>query len=520
MKLPEKLITRILIAAASMAVYGLFFLFAYPYLGMGAAILNILPSSVFGWFLGVRGSLAYGLLAFPVNMLLFLAVGDPEATKFATHLFGTGIFTLESLGIAWIMGLNQRVYKQTRELQKEIERRVQAENHLIEAQRIAHFGNWSFDLSTGAVNSASAELYRICGVNPKRFSGKLSDILDIVNPDDRDRAESRIHKFLKNRQPYSADYRIIRPNGEERIVRIQVEAVFDSYGTPVEGVGTALDITALRQAEAARLEMERNLLQTRKLDSLGVIAGGIAHNFNNLLTGIIGYLELGKMNLPKQSPVGDDIEQAMQGCYRAANLTRQMLAYTGKGIFALKQIDLNSVVCDSADLIRTTTGENTTIHTSTTPNLPFVLGDESQVRHVVMDLLINAFESLGGNAGVITLGTGTQVCDNAYLYRSKLAEKPEAGLFVYVDVSDTGCGMDEETQELLFDPFFTTKFMGRGMGMAAVIGIIRAHKGAILLDSKLGEGTTFRLLFPVRNIRSMDQANPGRIEVPEALPCV
>jgi PAS domain S-box-containing protein len=257
------------------------------------------------------------------------------------------------------------------------------------------------------------------------------------------------------------------------------------------------DITERKRAEAERLELERRLLHTQKLESLGVLAGGIAHDFNNLLTAILGNLDLALSSLSPDSRVRPGLEQALQASYRAADLTRQMLAYSGKGRFVVRNIDLSALVEENAQLFGASIAKMARLKLDLARNLPAIVADPGQMQQVIMNLLTNASEALGEQGGVIALTTDVQACDEAYLSQSRLEEKPSAGRFVYVEVSDTGCGMDEETQQRLFDPFFTTKFIGRGLGMAAVLGIVRGHTGAILMDSEVGQGTTIRVLFPV-----------------------
>src|SRR3990170_4789992 len=252
-----------------------------------------------------------------------------------------------------------------------------------------------------------------------------------------------------------------------------------------------------KKAEQESLELERRLLHAQKLESLGVLAGGIAHDFNNLLMAILGNLDLALRKLSPLSPAGTNIQNALQAVHRGADLTRQMLAYSGKGQFVVKNIDLSELVEENAHLFRTSMAKTAALNLRLNRDLPLVEADPGQITQVIMNLITNASEAVGEKAGVIALSTGIQECDEAYLSRSRLEERPPAGRFVYLEVSDTGSGMDEETQQKLFDPFFTTKFTGRGLGMSAVLGIMRGHKGAILVDSVVGKGTTIRVLFPV-----------------------
>ena len=257
------------------------------------------------------------------------------------------------------------------------------------------------------------------------------------------------------------------------------------------------DITARKQAEEERLEMERRLLHAQRLESLGVMAGGMAHDFNNLLMIILGNLDLAVAALSPASTAYSSIEQAIHAAQRAADLTRQMLAYSGKGRFVIKALDLTELVEENIQFFKPVIPNTVTLDLVLDQTLPPVRADAGQVQQIIMNLITNAAESIGDQTGAITVTTGVELCDVACLRQSRLEEKPLAGEFVYLQVADTGCGMDEETRRRLFDPFFTTKFTGRGLGLSAVLGIVRGHGGTIFVDSELDRGTTVKVLFPV-----------------------
>ncbi len=285
-------------------------------------------------------------------------------------------------------------------------------------------------------------------------------------------------------------------NGERRVFLTTKGTLTDEHGIASGIFGISRDITELRRMEAERLEMERRLLHSQKLESLGVLAGGIAHDFNNLLTVILGNLDLTKLKVSPDSPALRNVEHALKACRSAAKLIGQMLDYSGKGQFSPRLMDLNDLVRENSALFRTSVAKNIELSIVTIPDLPKIAADQGHVQQVVMNLIINAAEAIGSAPGVITIATGVMDCDEAYLARSRVEEKPSPGRYAYLEITDTGCGMDEDIQARLFDPFFTTKFTGRGLGMSAVLGIVRRHKGAIILESKPGRGTVFRVLFP------------------------
>ena len=255
-------------------------------------------------------------------------------------------------------------------------------------------------------------------------------------------------------------------------------------------------IAGRKKAEQESLELERRLLHAQKLESLGILAGGIAHDFNNLLMAILGNLDLALRKLSPVSPARANIEQSAQAARRATDLTRQMLAYSGKGRFMMKAMDLSELVEENTHLFRSSVARTTSLDLHLDRSLPAIDADAGQVQQVIMNLITNASEAIGESAGRITITTGAQDCDAQCLRRNRIEDAPPAGRFVMLEVSDTGCGMDEQTQQRLFDPFFSTKAKGRGLGMSAILGIVRGHRGAVFVESGPGRGSTIRILFP------------------------
>jgi PAS domain S-box-containing protein len=280
----------------------------------------------------------------------------------------------------------------------------------------------------------------------------------------------------------------------------------------------AFDISERKRAEVERDEMMDRLLQSQKLESLGVMAGGIAHDFNNLLMAILGNLELALIDTTGDAPARLGLEQAIHSTLKAADLTRQMLVYVGLEDRLLSAIDLNALVQENAALLRTAVSRKIDLDLCLTPQPCLVDADQGQLQQVVMNLITNAAEAIGDDVGSIHLATAVTYCDQAVLERSRTDSKPPAGWYASLEVSDAGCGMDETTLQRLFDPFFTTKFTGRGLGMASVLGIVRAHGGAVMVDSHVGKGTTVMVFIPVRPIAADNPAPTfgSRIQLPAA----
>lgn len=277
------------------------------------------------------------------------------------------------------------------------------------------------------------------------------------------------------------------------------------FGGPLWATCGALLGAYRAEQERQHLELEQRRLQVQlqhaqKLESLGVLAGGIAHDFNNLLVSILGNASLALEDLSPLSPARESICQIETAAVRAAELCKQMLAYSGKGRFVVTPLNLSELVSEMAHLLQVSLSKKVILRYNLHPQLPSVAADATQVRQVVMNLLTNASEACAEKSGLITISTGTVMVDREYLANTWYEEGLPEGTYVYVEVSDTGCGMSEETRARVFDPFFTTKSTGRGLGMAAVLGIVRGHKGAIKCYSEVGKGTTFKVLFPAVNL--------------------
>ena len=278
----------------------------------------------------------------------------------------------------------------------------------------------------------------------------------------------------------------------------------------------AIDITERKRGEEERLSLERQVQHAQKLESLGVLAGGIAHDFNNILMVILGNADLALYELSPHSPAHENIMEIEQASKRAAELAKQMLAYSGKGRFVVEPIYLGELVREMAHLLGISVSKTAVLKYNFADNLPTFDGDATQIRQIIMNLITNASEAIGDMSGVIALSTGAMDCDRDYLdradktLRAGLDEPLPEGLYVYLEVADTGCGMDAETIKKVFDPFFTTKFAGRGLGMAAVLGIVRGHHGVVQIYSEPRKGTTFKILFPASELPEDDGKIQGR----------
>lgn len=324
-------------------------------------------------------------------------------------------------------------------------------------------------------------------------------VFDVFHEKDKPAVKVQLERCVRN--PYLVfqwQFRKIRKDGSVMWVREVARGLKNSDGR-IFVLIVCEDITDVKRMEEDRKKLEAQLLHTQKLESLGVLAGGIAHDFNNLLTGVLGNAGMVLMELPPDSSLRESVKLIESAALHAAQLTSQLLAYAGKGKYTRKVFDLSQLIEEMSQLLKTVTSKNAHLHYNLAQPLPAIEGDSAQIRQILLNLVANASEAIGEKNGLIAVKTGAVRVNSEYLANSYIKDELLDGEYVFLEVSDTGCGMNAETQSKIFDPFFSTKFTGRGLGLAAVMGIIRSHRGAINVTSEIGKGTTFRVLFPVAN---------------------
>lgn len=359
----------------------------------------------------------------------------------------------------------------------------------------------------------------VFGPRPRETAGSWDWWLERIDEEEREHIRESLEVVLADSEAvnWAIEYHFTTDAGNRLFVQDRAHILRDDDGKALRIIGSMRDQTALEEAMLERERIEKKILEAQKLESLGVLAGGIAHDFNNLLTAMLGNVSLVKAEIPVDSDHASVLGDVETAAFRAADLCKQMLAYAGKGRYVLKKLDLGEVIRDMTNLLRISISKNAHLQFQLAEGLPPTLADPTQINQVVMNLVVNASEAIGENEGVISLATGTVDADEDYLAGTFMAPELSAGRYVFMEIGDTGCGMDEETKERIFDPFYSTKFTGRGLGLAAVQGIVSGHKGAMKVYSEVGAGTTFKILLPAAE-GAADSERPGSVGVEAGSP--
>ena len=370
--------------------------------------------------------------------------------------------------------------------------RRQSEARLAEAQRVAQLGSWEWDVRTGLV-WWSDELYRRYGKDPATYQPSVDGYMAIVHPDDRDRVAAALGAVQEAGSAITSEHRFLRPDGGVGWSHMHALVERDPAGILVRLWGTCQDVTERKRQVDARRALEDQLREARRLESIGVLTGGIAHEFNNLLTTILGHADLAEAEVPRASAARTHLDPIREAGRRAAELCRQMLAYAGKGRLVVGPADLSQLASDAAVGL----GPEAPLDLDLTAGLPPVRGDAEQLRQMVGNLLANAAEAVAGTPGRVRLATYWDRLDARAVGRLRHTPGLPPEEYVAVEVRDEGPGMDEATLARAFEPFYSTKFPGRGLGLPVVLGVVRGHGGGLDVESEPGKGTTVRVYLPV-----------------------
>ena len=397
------------------------------------------------------------------------------------------------------------------------ERRRQAEDlarsrrNLNEAQRLAGLGSFEYDVRRHTLYWSDG-LLRIFGITRGEFGGTMATYYSRVHPDDLARIQAEIAHAFETGFEGDMEHRLIRADGEVRHV-VNTVAVEREHGVPVRAYGSVKDVTEERRSAAEQVRLEAQLLQAQKMESVGRLAGGVAHDFNNMLGVILGHLELALEQVPSGAPIRGDLEAIRKAAEHSADLTRQLLAFARKQTVTPKVLDLNETVGGTLKMIATLIGEN--IRLEWRPGSPLwpVRIDPSQVEQIVTNLCVNARDAIG-LAGAVTVATENLSLGEDAARRANAS----AGDYATLTVIDNGSGMDAETAAHVFEPFFTTKGSGggTGLGLATVYGAVTQNGGFVEVRSEPGAGTTFTVALP-RHLGTAD-AEHALPAVPPAAP--
>jgi PAS domain S-box-containing protein len=386
---------------------------------------------------------------------------------------GAGFDQSHSAGVTFVIDESER-------RQQERLRRT-AEAQLRHAVNCTPFVLWAVD-NQGVFTLSEGRGLEVLGLRPGEVVGR--SVFDVYAQLPQ-LTEAMRTALAGGEFPHTVDI-------EGRLFETRTFRLTDAAGQPVGLVGMSLDITERQRAEAERMRLQAKLLEVQRLESLGLMAGGIAHDFNNILTVILGNASTARLSLSENDEARADIDNVIAAGQRAADLTRQMLAYSGRGRFDVRTIDLSGLVRDIAGLIGTTLSRRVQLTTELSP-VSTVRADAAQLQQVIMNIVVNGVEACGDRPGTVSIRTGEEQLDAGH---PLLDAGVRPGRYVFLEVRDDGCGMDTATIAKIFDPFFTTKFTGRGLGLAAVVGIVRAHDGTIDVESTPGAGSRIRVLLP------------------------
>lgn len=402
------------------------------------------------------------------------------------------LLALLFLGLTiWIGRLNIRLKKSEQHIQERNLKLKTLNNKLNEAQTLSHIGSFSWDMVTD-LTLWSDELYHITGRDPLTFTPSYQGWLDCLHPDEQDSFVSLLQRTLEEKTRFSAEYRVIQPDGKTRYIFVQADVSFDANGEVSGLIGVVQDTTERKEADRKNERLQRELQQSQKMDALGKLTGGIAHDYNNMLGVVSGYAELlgDKLNgQPKLAKYADEIRHAAK---RGAKLTNKLLTFSRRKTPEADSLNLNMLLQQQQHMLEKTLTVRIKLVLNLQENLWLVWLDGSDMEDAVLNMSINAMHAIG-SSGELTIETKNQ--NISQMDAQSLGLVP--GDYVSLSIFDTGCGMDKETKEKIFEPFYTTKgAQGSGLGLSQVYGFVQRSEGVIKVYSELGEGTQFVLYFP------------------------
>jgi len=442
---------------------------------------------------GLIWTIVYAVLIATLNTVM----GDMAWQKLV--YIGLGYIAFSMLAIYTVLW-REKTQESSQFRLSETASSLKHEQHLLSDNKISHRSLLDALPHALGVHSdyrwiyCNAEAARLWGADsPEEIIG--TSIFDYLHSDDHEKIRQRVEQMAKTGRPAPVvEERLLRKNGEQVMVKL--------LSSPVKHEGkqaflvTADDVSQQKEYDAEHHHLKAQLEHAQRLESLGVLAGGIAHDFNNLLTAILGNAELARGKLDDKPAVTGHIDNIVGSCDNAAELCKQMLAYAGKGSYEMRVINLNDMVKTMGKLIRASVSSNIALKIKLESDLPGIEGDTAQIQQLILNFIVNSADAIGSASGEIKVSTGVKKMTHEALNKLFNGSELPEDEYVILEVRDTGCGMDKAMQDKIFDPFFTTKETGSGLGLSAVLGIVRGHHGALQVFSTPGKGTAFRVYLP------------------------
>jgi two-component system, cell cycle sensor histidine kinase and response regulator CckA len=368
-----------------------------------------------------------------------------------------------------------------------------SEERLRKAEELAHIGHWELDLISNEL-FWSDEIYKIFEIDSRQFGASYEAFLEATHPDDREKIHKAYTESLINKTPYQIEHRLLLPDGRIKYVHERCRNYYDQYGNQVRSLGTVQDITARKNMEAENEKLQEQFHQAQKMESIGRLAGGVAHDYNNISSIIMGYSEMALQDLEPTDPMHEYLKTIFKAAQKSANITRQLLAFARKQITTPKILNLNSTLEDLHKMLSRLVGEDIEIEFVPDAAIGLVKIDPSQIDQIMVNLCVNARDAIG-DVGKITIETSNASFNETYC-SSHLGFIP--GDYVLLSISDNGCGITPENIDKIFEPFFTTKDMGKGtgLGLSTVYGIVKQNMGFINVYSEPGDGTVIKIYLP------------------------
>ena len=463
----------------------------YDLVGDSAGIFSMFPVLGAAWFFGPYGGGLAGLLSLPLNALLVTQFAGQELAAWAAD--GGVLGSFAEVLVGGLVGYVRRLQLQSTSLLKEQARMEQAHRESRERFELAADGAaqgmWDWPDTSQDAQWWSPRWYELLGYADEEVEASFSNFKAFLHPGDRDELAHRFTRHLEQQVPFEMEYRLRTKSGDYRWFQGRGQSRLDQNGKVVRMSGSIRDITQQRALDARLREVE-------KLESLGVFARGFAHDFNNLLTSVMGNASFALVTLPPTSPLRAHMEAIEEAASHGSGLTQQLLCYAGEGKGLSEHLDVSVLVEETGPLLAASVPPQVVLDYNLPKGLPPIVADANQMRQVLVNLVANAAHAIGSGDGVITVSTGTVRASDSDGAMARPSQEPLSGICVYIKVSDTGAGMDEDTQAKMWDPFFSTNPLGRGLGLAVVQGVVRSHGGRIRIVSRLGAGTGIQIEFP------------------------